>query len=116
MNSMTEIDEYGRKHLIHHLKEAGMMGTPYIGFGQDQLDDALDAADGDEILCPKCGQGHVIRAAYATGEDGETKTDGFYLLFYKCGDKDYLAGVNGKLTMGIKPQVSGSLDLEKGGG
>ena len=89
------------------------MGTPYIGFGNDQLDNALDAADGDEILCPRCGGGHLLTAAYATGADGEKKTDGFHLLFYKCGDKSYLGGINGKLTLGIKPQVSGSLDLEE---
>ena len=89
------------------------MGTPYIGFGNDQLDAALNAADGDEILCPRCGQGHLLQAAYATGKDGKPKTEGFHLLFYKCGEKDYLAGVNSKLTIGIKPQVSGSLDLEE---
>ncbi len=89
------------------------MGTQYIGYGLDKFDNALDAADGDEILCPKCGGGHLLEAVYATGEDGEKKTDGFHLLFYQCGENDYLGGVNGKLTMGIKPQVSGSLDLEE---
>lgn len=85
------------------------MGTPYIGFGMDQLDDALDAKEGDEILCPKCGDGHLLTAAYAIGEDGEKKTDGFYLMFYKCGDRSFLGGINGKLTIGIKPQASGSV-------
>ena len=87
------------------------MSTPYIGYGLDQLDNALDAADGDEILCPKCGGGHLLGAADATGEDGEKKTEGFHLLFYKCNEKSYLGGINGKLTMGIKPQASGTLDL-----
>lgn len=85
------------------------MGTPFIGFGMDQLDDALDAKAGDEILCTRCGAGHLLRAVYATGKDGKKKTDGFHLLFYECGDRSELGGINGKLTIGIKPQASGSI-------
>jgi hypothetical protein len=41
---------------------------------------------GKSVKCPHCGKKHKV-------EDAEQ------LSFYKCGDKAYLAGVNGKNIM-----------------
>lgn len=46
---------------------------------------------GDEIMCPKCGDIHVL-------EDSDPP----FLLFFQCKGKTYLAGIQGRLTMGRK--------------
>lgn len=84
----------------------GNEGTPYIGFGSEQFYNAPVMHDGDIIECPHCGQEHAVAAAYAEGQE---PPDGFHLFFFHCGDESYLAGVNGKSTMNIKPQMTGRI-------
>ena len=84
-----------------------MTGVPYIGFGNDQLKDAPPIKEGDEILCPHCLGTHIIKTAMS-----DKGTMG--IQYYNCGDKTYLAGLNERLIMGIKPAISGTLGDEDG--
>jgi len=50
---------------------------------------------GDFILCDRCGERHIIEYGDEILPDG--KRVKFKLLsFYKCGNKQFLAGINGK--------------------
>lgn len=79
------------------------MSTPYIGFGNDTLGQQSRLKDGDKITCPNCKGTHQVESGT---EDG-VKTD--LLLFYKCGETTYLAGMAGRCVAGIKPDVSGKI-------
>ncbi|HSE44243.1 MAG TPA: hypothetical protein VLA89_02830 [Gemmatimonadales bacterium] len=66
-----------------------------IGFTNRELDESPPLHIGEAILCPNCGGDHIVEGGInqATGEVEET------LLFYKCGEQSYLAGINGKNVM-----------------
>ncbi len=72
-----------------------MSGAPYIGFSNETLDAQPAAKAGDEIDCPHCGGRHVL-------EDSKPPM----LLFYKCGEASYLAGVRGRSVMGVAADVA----------
>lgn len=72
------------------------MKIPYTIFGNDQLKTQPYLRDGDGIICPHCRDIHHVQ--YGTNEMGK-KTDA--LMSYNCGKKTYLAGINGKLIIGI---------------
>ena len=60
-----------------------------FAIGNDELKRAPRL--GTSIKCDKCGQEHPVE--YGKDKDGiETGM----LAFYKCGDKMYLCGINGK--------------------
>ena len=80
------------------------MSTPYVGYGNDTLAKLPKVADGEPIICPKCQSVHKLEAA--KDKDGN-KSD--VLLFYRCGEGDYLGAVAGRLVAGIKADVSGSI-------
>jgi len=82
------------------------MSTPYIGFGNDTLAKLPPAKEGDEIDCPNCGGRHALECGTTSGKKINL------LMFYKCGEATYLGAVAGKLTIGQKADVSGSMDLE----
>ena len=71
--------------------------TPYIGFGNDTLAKLPKVKAGDSIRC-KCGHVHTL-------EDSKPPM----LLFYQCDGKTFLAGINGRLTDGVKADVSGEI-------
>lgn len=73
------------------------MNTPYVGFSNDTLDKCEPIKAGDVIACD-CGEQHELK-----------DSDPPMLLFYKCGDKTFLAGVQGKNVMRRKADVSGEL-------
>lgn len=55
---------------------------------------------GKSIKCPHCGEEHPIKYGTQEMPDGtwrETKM----LAFYTCGEKSYLAGIDGQL---LKPR------------
>lgn len=83
-----------------------MADTPYIGFGNDTLDDLPELRSGDMIVCPRCSSVHEV-----SGGKDEAGNPTDILLFYKCGGKTYLAGVAGRCVAGVKPDVSGRADL-----
>ncbi len=83
-----------------------MSDTPYIGFGNDTLAQLPKAKIGGYVLCPHCRQSHILKGGK---DDNGVETD--LLLFFNCGENTYLAGVGGKLTAGIKSDVSGSIEL-----
>ncbi len=64
-----------------------------FAIGNDELEKADNL--GDFILCDKCGERHLIDYGEEVMKDG-TKKKTKLLAFYKCGDKVYLAGINGK--------------------
>lgn len=53
---------------------------------------------GDFILCPHCQNRHLIKYGNKVLSDG-TKEPTKLLAFYRCGDKTYLAGIDGKNIM-----------------
>ena len=69
--------------------------TNFVAFGNEELDKAPRIEDGTEILCPLCLGTHKIEFTHS--EDSA-----FTLGTYRCGDKIYLAAVNGKLILGLK--------------
>jgi len=61
--------------------------------GNDEIEKSPSL--GDFILCHMCGKRHKIEYGDEVLSDG-TKKPSKHLAFYKCGNKDYLAGINGK--------------------
>lgn len=80
------------------------MTTPYIGFGNDTLNKMPKVADGDPIICMQCQCVHKLESA---NDEKGNKTD--LLMFYTCGEKQYLGAVSGRLVAGLKPDVSGKV-------
>lgn len=66
-----------------------------ISFGNAELEECPPLHIGEAILCPHCGEAHVVSGGInqATGKEEET------LLFYKCGENAYLAGVGSRNVM-----------------
>ena len=81
-----------------------MTKTPYIGYGGDQLENCLQVEIGDWVLCPHCGEPHQLFGC----DDGSDE-----MLFYRCGNQPYLAGIMGRLVVGIEPCCSGQVDLDE---
>ena len=77
--------------------------TPYIGFGNDTLCKLPKVKKGDEVFCPHCNGRHVLVGCTMEGRP----TD--FILFYKCGNKDYLAAINGRLVAHTPPDCSGKV-------
>ena len=64
----------------------------YYAINPDELDELsgrIPADAGDRVLCPQCGQPHVL-----------SRTAN--LLFYRCGHASFLAGVDARLTGGLE--------------
>ena len=83
------------------------MSTPYIGFSGDQLENQPDMVEGMEIICPQCGLLHTVEF----GKDTKTRKKTNLIGFYKCGESTRLAGVGGKLTIGLQVACSGEAEL-----
>lgn len=64
----------------------------FIAVGADELTQTL----GRLITCPSCGEKHEIKCS---SEDPVNKGKAVKLQFYKCGEKTFLAGINGKRLM-----------------
>ena len=78
-----------------------MSDTPYLAVTQKELNNLpdIELRKGDEVVCPKCKQKHVLK--HGTDEDGKEYT---LLLFYKCDitNESYLAAINGISIMNRK--------------
>ena len=61
-----------------------------LAIGANELHEPL----GDTVECHKCGQKHPIEYGEEVLKDGTMKPSKL-LAFYKCGDKSYLAGIDG---------------------
>lgn len=72
------------------------MSTPYIGFTNETLARCPPLAAGDVVECPRCGERHVV--------------EGAMLLWYQCGLATYVAGVDGRCTMGVRADCKGSVE------
>lgn len=68
----------------------------YVGFGNDTLKKLPRLRSGNKVSCPRCGETHEV-------------VGGSKILFYRCGKKLYLAGVDGRCVLDIKPDVSGEV-------
>lgn len=71
-----------------------MKNMPFIAIGNEELDNA--PLLGDTIVCPQCGKTHNIQYGKKVLKDG-TRVESNMLAFYKCGDKSFLAGIEGKV-------------------
>ena len=67
-----------------------MSDTPFVSFGNDELDKARHI--GEQEKCPSCGELHDVEY----GRDVHTGEQSKTLAFVKCGDKTFLVGLNGK--------------------
>ena len=68
-----------------------------LAVGNNELEN--NGSVGRDILCDKCGEYHEITYGEKVLDDG-TKEPSNMLAFYRCGDKTYLAGIDGKLLKG----------------
>jgi len=68
--------------------------TPFIAVGNGELDN--NGPVGKFITCPHCSQDHDIKYGKEKNAAGEW-VESRMLAFYKCGEKSYLAGINGQL-------------------
>ena len=75
------------------------MKISYVTFGGNELKNQPVITEGMEIICPQCGLLHKIKL----GINVETEEKGD-VGFYNCNQtgKIYLAGVGGKLIIGMK--------------
>lgn len=65
----------------------------YFAIGNEELADMPPLKIGEAILCPQCGEAHIVRGGIKDGIESDT------LLFYTCDEASYLAGVHGKNVM-----------------
>lgn len=77
-----------------------MSEVPYIGFGNDTLARQPDLKAGDLVDCPICKGKHEVF---------DSKPP--MMLFFRCGDTSYLAGMKGKSTMHVPSDCSGKVDV-----
>lgn len=80
------------------------MSLPYIGFSNATLAQQPEARPGDLIRCGRCARRHRLRAA----DDGSTT-----LLWYRCGGDVYLGALAGRLIVGVRADVRGSIPDEE---
>jgi transcription elongation factor Elf1 len=80
------------------------MSDPYIGFNNDTLEKSPRISKGYRIRCPHCNKLHLVECG--TDKDGKENT---FLLFYQCGDKSYLAGINGRSVVRTKADIHGTV-------
>jgi len=64
-----------------------------FSIGNDELEGKPEI--GKTVKCKHCGKWHGVRYGDEVLENG-TKVSSKLLAFYKCGDKTYLCGINGK--------------------
>lgn len=74
------------------------MSAPYIGYGNDTLQRLPIAKTGDLLVCPSCGKQHAL--------EGEPTG---LILHFRCGEVTMLGAVNGRLVVGVKPDVAGQV-------
>jgi hypothetical protein len=65
--------------------------VPMCAIGSDELKGDL----GDTIKCPHCGEEHEVKYGDRVLKDGKREPSKL-LAFYSCGEKSYLAGINGE--------------------
>ena len=80
-----------------------MSDVPYVVIGNEELANRPKLRDGDWIRCPTCGKEHQVTSI-------ESDPPGMTMEFYHCDDKQYMAGINGVSTMGMKLS-GGKVDL-----
>lgn len=68
------------------------MGTPYMAFGNDEIDSAPPLLD--PVLCHICNKPHDIQPA--TPADGNDSTMSLQFIICESNGKTYLVGINGK--------------------
>lgn len=83
-------------------------GIPFVGFGNDTLAGLVEVFKGDTIVCSRCEGTHELRCGKDANGD-----ECCLLMFYTCGDKSYLGSIDGRLVVGIKSDISGSLPTEE---
>jgi len=80
---MSVIDMTGRV-------EKKMSEIPFVAIGAEELKGSLKK--GDIIRCPKCRKRHFV----CVDKNSKTGEESDMVLFYHCGKKLYLAGIDGR--------------------
>ncbi len=65
---------------------------PFVCFSDNELSKSAKITVGDKFFCPHCNGIHKLEG----GKDEEGEENNL-LLFYNCGEKFYLAGVDGRV-------------------
>jgi hypothetical protein len=68
-----------------------------ISFGNRELEECPEAHEGLIVHCGICGGEHPLECTTLSAT-GEKTTD---LMFFRCGDKQYLGAVNGRVVVSI---------------
>jgi hypothetical protein len=68
---------------------------PHVAFSNRELNDSPPLKIGEMILCPLCGDAHVVDGGVNT-KTGEVEDT---ILFYNCDGTSYIAGIQGKNVM-----------------
>jgi hypothetical protein len=82
--------------------------VPYIGFGNEELDQCPDLKKGDILQCKKCS----LDCEVHLGKDKETGEESETLMFIHCDncDQSYLVGVNGKCVQFWDSATKGNIE------
>jgi hypothetical protein len=68
-----------------------------LAFGNDELEPCPDAYPGYVVHCMRCGEQHSLEC----GTDKNTGEPTSDLMFYRCGDEEYLGAIGGKVVVSI---------------
>ena len=78
------------------------MTTPWIAFSNETLSMARPMKDGDTIECPTCKKSHKVKC-------NKSDSGKLELYTYKCGKNTYMAGIDGKCTIGVSSDAHGEI-------
>jgi len=75
---------------------------PFAVISNEELERAPRMKAGDEIICQTCSEKHVIesRMSQVRKDDGAMVPGTLEFLFYRCGSRMYMAGLDGKSVPG----------------
>lgn len=76
-----------------------MSDVSFVAFGNEELRDLPVVQPGMEIIGKTCGHRHTLEAGHTILDDG-TKITSDVLLFFTCGEEEYMAALRGKLLFG----------------
>jgi hypothetical protein len=73
--------------------------VPFVAFGRAELAKRPRVVAGERIVCARCPGEHMLKSSDQVMEDG-SRVPSDLLLFFTCGDKSYLAAIEGALLPG----------------
>ena len=82
-----------------------LSGVPYIGFDNKTIEQQPNVSVGDMVICDKCSDLHELLPP----DNWEKGNPEPILTFCRCNKETYVGSVQGKLIVGLKPDVRGKL-------